>query len=214
MSNDWINRLVVRGPAGEVNSFATAATDPRIVRHQLARPLRSRPGLGLCFSRLLARLPVSVKARLNSDITEPWDLSIDPPERLEGGMIERIYRFQLRHYEPDSLLVEISRQYPKLCFVLGWVDPNADDQASRFIHVGRSPLYRLSQRRKRVLQAAVPKDGYADDVETFWASVHADWAMMDAVVSHWDRKSAAALRRITRESARFVRRPRRRKRTS
>jgi hypothetical protein len=153
-----------------------------------------------------------VKARLNPDITEPWDLSIDPPERLEGGMIERIYRFQLRHYEPDPLLVEVSRQYPNLCFVLGWVDPNWDDQASRFIHVGRSPLYRLPQRRKRVLQAAVPKDGDADDVEIFWASVHADWAMMDAVVSHWDTRSAAVLRRIAQAIARLGRQPGRHRR--
>jgi hypothetical protein len=97
--------------------------------------------------------------------------------------------------------------------VLGWVDPNSDDQASRFIHAGRSSLYRLSLRRKRALQVGVPRDGEADDSEIFWAEVHADGAMMDAVVSHWDRRSAVVLRRIAHDIARLGRQPGRRRRT-
>ena len=212
MSNDWINRLAVRGPATEVTSFATAANDRRLVKRQLAKPSRSTSTLGLSFRKLLEHVPASVKPRLNSDITEPWDLSIDPVERVKSGMVERVYRFQLRHYEPDPLLVEVSRQYPRLCLVLGWVDPNSDDQASRFIHAGRSSIYRLSQRRKRSFYAGMPKEGDADDAEIFWAHVEADWAMMDAVVSHWDKKTATVLHRIAQDTTRSGRQLRHRKR--
>ena len=213
MSNDWINRLTVRGPATDARSFATAATDPRIVKRQVARPSRAKRSLGLSFRKLLERLPERVKARLYPEVTEPWELSVDAPVRLEQAMVERTYRFQLTHYEPDTLLIEVSNQYPQLCFVLGWVDPNSDDQASRFIHAGRSSLYRLSLRRKRALQVGVPKDGEADDSEIFMADVHADWAMMDAVVCHWDRRSAAVLRRIAQDIARLGPQPGRRRRT-
>jgi len=207
MSNDWISRLVVRGPAGDVEAFAKMATDPRIRAHQFDNSTKHRGRLGLSFTALLARLPPGWGAQLDHDITEPWALSLDRPVRLKGGMLERAYRFQLSHYVPDALLVQVSKQYPRLCFVLGWVEPNIDEQASRFIHAGHSSLYRLPEKRKRVLQAGVPADTTGGNPAAtdgndavLWALVEADWAMMDAVVSHWDRKADLVLRRIRRSS--------------
>jgi multimeric flavodoxin WrbA len=47
VSNDWINRLVVRGPAKDVEAFAKMATDPRILGYQLKglRELGVRAGI-------------------------------------------------------------------------------------------------------------------------------------------------------------------------
>jgi hypothetical protein len=207
LSNDWINRLIVRGPAKDVEAFAKAATDPRILKHQLEKPSNRGPQHGLSFDALLSGLPTSWATRLNREVTNPWDLSVDRPVRLKGELIERTYRFQLRHYEPDTLLIKVSKQYARLCFVLGWVDPNSDDQASRFIHSGHSVLYRLPERRKRVLHARVPAEGTANESEIFWALIEADWAMMDAVVAHWDRRAAAILHQIAPSPSRPGRRP-------
>jgi hypothetical protein len=206
LSNDWINRLIVRGPAKDVESFTKAATDLRIVRHQLEKPSKRGLQHGLSFKALLSGLPAMWARRLDRDITDPWDLSLDRPVRFARGMIERTYRFQLRHYEPDSLLAEVSKQYPRLSFVLGWVDPNSDDQASRFIHAGHSVLYRLPERRKRAIQARVPGEGSADESEILSALIEADWAMMDAVVDHWDRKAASILHKTAPSPSRLGRR--------
>src|SRR5512144_676001 len=111
MSNDWINWLVVRGPARDVEAFAKMATDPRIRAHQFDQSARHRGRLGLSFTALLTRLPPGWGAQLDHDIIEPWDLSLDRPVRLKGGMLQRTYRFQLSHYEPDALLVKVSKQY-------------------------------------------------------------------------------------------------------
>ena len=194
VSNDWINRLCVCGPARDVDVFAVTANDPWIARHQLAaRPKRGRP-LGLSFGALIRSLPAQRVRQLEQRVTEPWELSLDSPIRLGDGMVARTYRFQLTDYEPDALLTEVSRKYPGLCLILGWIDPNTDDQASRFMHRGRSILYRLSRRRKVVLQASVPEAGTADEDEIAWALVEADWAMMDAVMAHWDQKVRSVLR--------------------
>jgi len=201
LSNDSINRLIVSGPAKDVESFAKAATDPRILKRQLEKPSKRGPQCGLSFNALLSGLPASWTTRLDREVTEPWDLSPDRPVRLKGEMIERTYRFQLRHYDPDTLLTAVSKQYPRLCFVLGWVDPNSDDQASRFIHSGHSALYRLGEKRKRVLRARVPEEGTADESEIFWALIEADWAMMDAVVAHWDKRVTSVLSRVARAAA-------------
>jgi hypothetical protein len=57
---------------------------------------------------------------------------------------------QLRRYEPDGLLVEVSRQRTRVCLVLGWGHPNSDDQASLFIYAGRSSLHRsVAQAKER-----------------------------------------------------------------
>ena len=106
MSNDWINWLVVRGPARDVEAFAKMATDPRIRAQQLDQSARHRGRLGLSFTALLRRLPPGWGAQLDHDIIEPWDLSLDRPVRLKGGMLQRAYRFQLSHYAPDALLVK------------------------------------------------------------------------------------------------------------
>jgi hypothetical protein len=209
VSNDWINRLVVRGPAKDVETFAKMATDPRILGDQFDEPSRRRQRLGLSFNAFLNGLPAERRAQLHRKVTEPWDLSLDPLVSLAGGMVERTYRFMLRHYEPDALLTEVSKQYPHLCFVLGWVEPNVDDQASRFIHAGHSFLYRLPEKRKRVLQAAVPADGTAPEDKILSALIEADWAMLDAVLSHWNRKATSVLRRIRRSASRHGRAPRR-----
>jgi|SRR5690242_6440794 len=54
------------------------------------------------------------------------------------------------------------------------------------------PSIVLSRRRKSALQAAVPEEGAARDAEITWTLFEADSAMLDTVVSHWDKKAKAA----------------------
>src|SRR5205807_613286 len=86
---------------------------------------------------------------------DPWDDSesdpVSAPEveaRDTRGMLDLVYRFSMERYEPDPLLIRASRLSPQVCFVLGWVAPNAGEQSSRFIHNGDTRLYRLPARRE------------------------------------------------------------------
>jgi hypothetical protein len=121
------------------------------------------------------------------------DLVVDPTRKLEPGMAEVTYRFQLYRGDFEAFLVEVSRVHPRLCFILGTVFPAGDQQESCFIHNGRKQSWTLPESQKEQLLADVPDDASetsSDDYEdgydeVFWALVHADWAMLDAVVDHW-----------------------------
>ena len=95
------------------------------------------------------------------------------------------YGFQLDTSEPDALIVAISKVFPRLCFVVGCVAPNVDEQSSRLMLNGRSWRWQLSARRKKAIWAKVPKETEDNADEVTWALAEADWAMMDDVVAHW-----------------------------
>jgi hypothetical protein len=105
----------------------------------------------------------------------PWDLVVDPAERLKDGSLQLAYEFQLSEFEPDNLIVEVSKLYPPLCFALGCVAPNVDEQSSRLIHAGRSRVWRWPTRRKEAIWVElVPEEtDYNSNSKVFSAEVKA-----------------------------------------
>jgi len=202
MSDPWINRLVVSGPAAEVRAFQTSAASGE-------GPSQT----SLSFTRLQAQLPAEGQHGLDAPV-EPWDDSsasnpsgVSAPEtqaRQIPGMTRLVYRFSLDGYEPDTLLIRVSKLFLHLCFVLGWVAPSVDDQTSRFIHNGHTLVYHASDRQKVSLRAkayrryglSVDAASESTDDGALWADVEADWALLDTVVKHWDGKVGRTLKRI------------------
>ena len=117
----------------------------------------------LSFAKLSGLLPPQRARRFVVTLEEPWDLVVDPPEKLTDGLRKVTYGFQLSAFEPEDLIIEVSRLYPRLCFVIGCVAPSVDAQSSLLVHNGRSRhgAYRpggrtrsgrsLSQRRRRTM---------------------------------------------------------------
>ena len=144
---------------------------------------------------------------------EPWSDSnesnpdgVSPPEgeaRQRPGFMDLEYRFSLVRFEPDDLLIQVSRLFPRLCFVLGWVAPANDEAASKFIQSGEVLEYWLSDSERESLRddayrrlGLSPDYGSTapiDDDEALWADWEGDWAQLDTVVKYWDHTVAAAL---------------------
>ena len=205
MPDTWINTLVVSGPAAEVAAFRSAVTDSD------AKPVTS-----LSFRRLEACLSGEERADLDAPM-EPWNDwvadadSVGPPEehvRPEPGMLGLEYDFSLARYEPDELLIRASRKYQNLCFVLGWVAPSNDEHRSRFIHSGRTQMYDAPDARvDRLRSKAYRRNGldYEAAIENgdfdLSADIEGDWAVLRAVVAHWNGKVHRTLRALHDASA-------------
>ncbi len=198
-------RLVVRGPAAEVELFRKAASS------------RSKPGCLtvnpehqlLSFKKLWAALPGKNSAGAPVDIEEPWDLAVDRLKRYGDGTTELTYKFQLAGFDCDQLVRDISKQYPKLCFISGVVAPDVDQQSSLLAYQGRVRRWRLPESRKAAILSDVPEETEDNADEVSFALSESDWAMMDAVVDHWKTvvnelmsRSAAAGSGKTRSAAR------------
>ena len=80
-------------------------------------------------------------------LQEPFDLSIDPTERFKDGTIAVTYRFQLSAMEPEKLIIAVSEICPRLCFVLGTVDPASNEASSLLAYKGKASQRRLPTRR-------------------------------------------------------------------
>jgi hypothetical protein len=120
-------------------------------------------------------------------------MCVEPLKALGPGFAQRTYKFQAR-WESDHLLAELSTELPRLCFVLASVDPATDTQESLFIHRGHLQRWKLPASLRARFTRRIPDDAAEDLV--LQADFEADWAMMGAVVGHWDRKLAATLRRL------------------
>ena len=90
----------------------------------------------------------------------------------------------LSRYEPDLLLTKVSRLFPSLTFVLGWVAPSVDEAASKCIQNGKVTRYDLPADRVGDIRAAKYKEWGEDCLDADW---EADWEMLDEVVKHWDK---------------------------
>jgi hypothetical protein len=218
MPDTWINRLIVSGPTWEVRRFESVVAVGE-----------GPAATSLSFTQLQRHLPEDQRYGLDEPV-EPWSDDNDtnpnavsppyPQTRAEPGMTDLSYDFTQARYEPDDLLIRASTLFPRLCFVFGWVAPNVDEAASRFIRNGHKLLYKASGRRRESLRAkAYRRRGLSlgaeaetpdDEDNLFWADVEGDWAQLDAVVRHWDGTVARALHRL--QNAAPQTRPRRRAR--
>ncbi len=61
---------------------------------------------------------------------EPMDIVIEGPNEWKEDWIEIKYSFQTKNYIPDDEILEASKQYPELCFILGCCDLNGDGYES------------------------------------------------------------------------------------
>ena len=207
MGDSWLQRLVIRGPARAVAAFRAAAAGKAKPEYATMKPVH-RTQL-LSFEKLREQLPPRLARRHGGDLEEPWDLVVDRARRFKDCSVELTYKFQLAGFEPEDLIVDVSKVHPQLCFVVGCVAPNVDEQSSRLIHAGRSWRWRLPASRAEAIRTRlVPEDTGHNSDELFWALAEADWAMMDEVVAHWQPKVEALVARTVGAS----RSPRRRRR--
>jgi hypothetical protein len=180
MADCWSHRLVVQGPTKDVAAFRRAATANRTSRSEGSR---------LSFKRLMRLLPADNVIDQQLLWIEPQDLFVNPASKLEDGMVEMVHGFEMSRGSISPLLVEISRLYPSLCFILGTVFPSGDEQASCFIHNGRLEMWTLPRGQRDACYGAVPQvpddPSEEEKADEFWAELQADWAAMDAVVDHW-----------------------------
>ena len=197
MGDSWLQRLVVRGPAAEVTAFRRAVASREKPEYRTIE--RECATQKLSFAKLRTLIPGRPVRRFDGEVEEPWDLSVDRARRLKDGSLELTYRFQLSAFEPDDLIVEVAKVYPRLCFVIGCVAPNVDEQSSRLVHGGRSWGWRLSSRRKEAIwKQLVPEETDDNNDELLWGEVQADWQMMDEVVAHWRPKMDTLVARVRR----------------
>lgn len=182
-----MQRLVVRGPFPDVAAFMNAAVCPKAaISLTVDDGERTQK---LSFGQLRAALPVRLARRVPGKLEEPWDLIIDPVKRRRDGMVEVTYKFQLSRSEPDALILAVSMLYPRLCFVVGCVALDVDEQSSRFVHNGRSWRWHIPATRTEAILARVPEETAENADEVLWAEAEAGWAMMDEVVAHWKPKA-------------------------
>ena len=162
MSDPWINRLEISGPAKDLAAVERAMTPVT------AAGSRSRR-LDLSFKALSEYLAIGCVI-CAEEVTDPWGVTVERRESLERGMVRRIYRFEQARYEPDELLVGLSARFPRLCFVLGWVVPDSEE-ASKLIHKGTARRFDLSAKRKEEIYPVIDDD--EDQHVAFWMAVEA-----------------------------------------
>lgn len=209
MSDSWINRLVVSGPVDDVTEFQNTAAAGE-----------GPSATSLSFARLQSQLNEDARAGLDEP-REPWDDwnksnpdGVNAPEaemRQDPGFMDLEYNFSLVRFDPEALLIRTSELFPRLCFVLGWVAPSADEAAGKFIHDGKMLEYWLSDDDRESLRADAyrrlglsPDYGETapmDDWTALSADVDGDWAQLDAVVKYWNDTVAATLKPPGREAS-------------
>jgi len=198
MGDSWLQRLVVRGPAAEVAAFERAAASPKKPAYVTVRPACRTQRLS--FAKLRSLLPVRQAQRLNEELEEPWDLVVDPVRQCKDGSREVTYKFQLSAFEPEHLIIRVSRLHPRLCFVIGCVAPNVDEQSSLLVHRGQTWQWHLPLRRKNAIwKKLVPEETADNGDEVTWGLTQADWQMMDGVVGHWQPKMDVLMPRVLKE---------------
>jgi hypothetical protein len=181
MSDSWINRLVVAGPAADVKAFARAASGFR--PPEFDSPSDKSVKTPLSFEALYQSLPAKARKNIGEIEDEPADLISERLVIKKNRTGEKIYKFVLSSYEPDLLLTEVSKLFPCLCFILGWVAPNVDEAASKLIRNGTVKQYRMPGNQRSRIRASKYKEWGEDCLE---ADIEADWDMLDEVVKHWD----------------------------
>jgi len=157
-----------------------------------------RRGDVLSFSRLSRARPSSL---FGPDMLhgEADDLRSGRIKTLEPGLAKKVYAFQIRNDDGREHFCRLSRQFPALCFVLVYFDPNNDPSGSYFISRGRARGYELPGQLQETVMA---KHGITDEVfggewspddeSHYW---EASWELMDLAETHWEETLLRAIRR-------------------
>lgn len=197
MSDPWINRLVVTGPVEDAKAFSKAATGFQLP--ELGSSSKKPVKLLLSFTALYNLLPEKAQKRVPEVDDEPDDLIAERLVTGKNGNGEKIYRFELSSYEPDLLLAEVSKCFPRLIFVLGSVAPNVGEAASKFIRNGKSRHYDMPDNRQEEIRNSKYEEWGEDCLDADW---EADWLMLDEVVAHWNETLKAVKKKALRRRKR------------
>jgi hypothetical protein len=194
----YLQRLVVRGRSNEVAAFKEAAASraKSAYGYWTGKELQTQR---LSFLKLYRSLPPALTRNIGEP-QEPWDLWVNRRRRHVDLTISITYGFQLSHSACDKLIIAISKVYPLLCFVLGTVAPNVDEQSSFFAHCGKASRWHLTDTRKNAILERLPEQTDDNEDEVSCGLDEADWEMMDEVIDHWDEKMREKMCLLTRNS--------------
>jgi hypothetical protein len=183
VSDPWINRLVVSGPVDDVKAFAKAATgfEPPEFDSSSDKPIKTP----LLFEALYDLLPAKAKRGVPEVEDEPAGLISERLVMRKNGKGVKIYRFELRRYEPDLLLTKVSKLFPRIVLILGSVAPNVDEALSKLIRNGTTRQYQMPVDRMGEIRTAKYMEWGEDCLD---ADIEADWVMLDEVVKYWDER--------------------------
>jgi hypothetical protein len=146
----------------------------------------------LAFSRLSRAKPSAVfGADMLSGETD--GLRAERVKALEPSLAKKVYRFQVRNDDGREHFCQVSRQFPALCFVLAYWDPNVPPSGSYFIRRGRALGYELPE---SLCDAVMAQHGYVVDSEDpdEWLYWEASWELMDLAEAYWRKAMFRALR--------------------
>jgi hypothetical protein len=137
----------------------------------------------LHFSHLAKTQPSSV---FQPDMLEgeSGELYACRARKIGPKALKKSYRFQMRNDDGHKHFRLISRQYPTLCFVLVYGDPNCDCYGSYFISRGRARNHELPG---RVKEAVMAKHGVTEeyDEDEDWRFWFASWELLDVAEGYW-----------------------------
>jgi len=113
---------------------------------------------------------------------EGADLHSERIEVLKPHFAKKAYTFQICDDDGRSHFCRLSRQFPALCFVLVYFDPNNDPSGSFFISRGRTRSYELPG---ELTEAVMRKHGITGDDYDDCSYWEASWELMDLAETHW-----------------------------
>jgi len=124
---------------------------------------------------------------------ETDELRSERVETMEPGLAKKVYVFQIRNDDGREHFCRVSRQFPGLCFVLVYWDPNNPPSGSHFISRGRARSYELPD---QLCEAVMARHGYSEDSDDeeerrYW---EASWELMDLAEAHWQQSLLKAIR--------------------
>jgi hypothetical protein len=101
-----------------------------------------------------------------------------------------VYRFQICNDDGREHFCRVSRQFPGLCFVLIYWDPNGPTCGSYFIARGRARCYELPE---ALCEAIMAKHGVTEKSDDDFGYWEASWELMDLAETHWQQSLLKAI---------------------
>ena len=142
-----------------------------------------RRGDVLSFSRLSRARPSSLFGP-NMLHGEAADWRSERIVTLEPGLAKKVFIFEIRNDDGREHFCRVSRQYPALCFVLVYWEPNVPPSGSYFIRRGRVRSYELPDQLR---ETVMTRHGYTEDSDDDddWRYWEASWELMDLAEAYW-----------------------------
>jgi hypothetical protein len=183
-------KLLVAGPVAELRRFVEAAREKPVPGERRRRGQALNP---LSFGSLLPLGDESPEGYYGTPSEEPWDVWGDEPTTVRKGLLRVVYGFQTKWAPPGYWVVHVSKRWPTLRFVLGYVEPNTDMAGSIYARAGKATEYTMGARRKAAIYAELRrrfnvKDTDDEDQDRLLeAEIEGDWKVMDCVIARWER---------------------------